>query len=247
MSANFIDSGATIHKLSRMSFVSNRKWCIIITNMVGDIIMIGSVYCVLFSDGTLKAGVTFGEPSKRIRQHFQAARSFGLKPVVALFTEAHHGASGTEAMVLEFLSGRLSKRSAEHFSGATIDDARQAMIKTGLLVAWTREARSTGGHVLVPASVEPKEWCQVIPSSISKKIIDALEKGAEKGVTKGVLKNRFRNQFIDHELDALVASGDIVVSKSIHPKKKVEIIRYFRAGAAPPTRDIIPSMTQPAR
>jgi len=191
--------------------------------------MIGSVYCILFSDGTLKAGVTFGEQHKRIRSHFQSAKAFGLKAVVALFSEMHEGAESTEKKLLKFLSERLRGRSPEYFFGADINVARSAMLSTGKLVAWTREPKTANGCLLVPPGLSEclTDTQKSKKKTIEERIINLVQRNNKNGITRGVIQNRFRNQEVDSALESLVASGDLLVEKFVHPKKQDEIERYF--------------------
>lgn len=188
--------------------------------------MNGSVYCVVFSDGTIKAGFTAGQQYKRLRSHEQSAKAFGLSFEMAFFSEMHGQADESEARLIGWLSKRLEKRSKEYFSGGSVTLAREAMLSLGLLVAWVDSVQTVGGGLIVNPSLNPEASASA-KRNLEDKLVEFIASTGKEGVQHGVLKNRFRGKPVEFLLQELTGKGMIDEERSIHKANKREVVRYF--------------------
>lgn len=187
--------------------------------------MRGSVYCVVFSDGTLKAGFTSGAQNKRIMCHEKAGKSFGVQVEVIFFTETHDDANQTEANVLKWLSNRLPVRTVEYFDGGSRAIAREAMLSTGKLVAWANTAKLVDGCFLVPPDSIPES--EKKQDSYADRVLSLLRRNNKQGLTLGVIQNRFRKWDVENIINEMRQKSLVRVERSQHPKKKITIERFF--------------------
>lgn len=188
--------------------------------------MPGSVYTVVFSDGTIKAGFTAGGQYKRIKAHAMAAKSFGLTLDMVFFSEMHLGAKGTEKKLLAWLGERLPKRSPEHFSGGSVEIAREAMLSTGKLVAWADTVETVGGKFLVSQGLDAGKKSSGI-GAVEERILALIVASGPAGITEGIIKNRFRSKPVLSLLDDMLLKGSISEREHRHPNNGRKIRIFF--------------------
>jgi hypothetical protein len=70
------------------------------------VVMLGRVYAVEFSDGTVKVGRSQVGAVERIDQHSASARSFGISQVRHWISEMHSGCDHVESAMIASLSER---------------------------------------------------------------------------------------------------------------------------------------------
>lgn len=194
-----------------------------------EVMMKGSVYAVLFTNGLFKVGYSSNVAS-RIRAHIGAGKSFGFELEMFFFTEAHSSPDRTEKNVLGYCTDRFAQNSPEYFEGGDYHSVREAMMQTKKMVAWGSGMTTRGDTILIPMSktIGGEDYISSIKeytSGLSARVLDVIKKNP--GATTGVIKNRFRKQDITDILGDLKASEDVTVEVVKHPANGKEVLKYY--------------------
>lgn len=183
-----------------------------------------SVYIVLFKSGAMKVG-SASNIINAFKKSISNGEAFGQEIETLFFTERHEGWKRGERRVILHCQSKATQKSEGVFEGGSYDIARQAMIKTNLMVAWACELATIGNGLIVPTDGAVIGDGGAKGEMLKRKIMERLSKCPD-GMTEGVLKNRIRGHDIREALASLLADGKIKRTEADHPKSIRTIVRY---------------------